>query len=54
MNKKDLEEFVKMLDFKKVGKDQIEIVSNRFTFAELPDSIQNYIIYYFKYLELIK
>ena len=54
MKNEDMQEFIRMLDFKLLKNGDIEIVPNRFTFAELPESIQKYLRYYFEYLELIK
>lgn len=50
---KDLMEFLKMLDFKKLGNGEIELVSNRFELQELPDTIKEYLVYYFTFLDLL-
>ena len=52
--RQDLYEFLQMLDFRRIGDKEIEIVENQFTIAELPASIQNYLQGYFDYLDSIR
>ena len=51
--REQLKEFLKMLDFKKVGKDKVRIVENEFTIKELPEVVRKYLKYYFTFMDLI-
>lgn len=49
----ELIEFVKRLDFEKVGKNKVRIVENEFDVDELPIAIKEYLKTYFEYLDSI-
>ena len=53
-NYDDLKEFLMMVDFERVGEDQVRIVPNYFFIKDLPASIQEHLRVYFAYLDSIQ